>query len=125
MAAPERPGDLVEGGIPMRKAPVAAALALLFAAALPVVGSGRDCSKLTEAQVQAKSDITIYKGSAPATYRVCVCDAEPVVELVADGKVVATVAGGQCGEATGTRIEVHASNDRGVTVGYTVVTPAR
>ena len=108
----------------MRKAPVAVALALLLAAALPLAGSGRDCSKLTEIQIQAKSDKTIYTGTAPATYRVCVCDAEPVVELVADGKVVGTVTGGQCSDVTGTKIEVHAPDDRGVTVGYTVVTTA-
>jgi hypothetical protein len=108
----------------MRKAPAAVALALLLAAALPLAGSGRDCSKLTEIQIQAKSDKTIYTGTSPATYRVCVCDAEPVVELVADGKVVATVTGGQCADVTGRKIEVHASDDRGVTVGYTVVTPA-
>ncbi len=106
----------------MRKAPVAVALALLLAATLPLAGAGRDCSKLTEIQIQAKSDKTIYKGAVPATYRVCVCDSDPVVELVADGKVVATVTGGQCGDATGTKIEVHAPDDRGVTVGYTAVT---
>lgn len=107
----------------MRKAPVAAALALLVAAAVPLA-AGRDCSKLTEIQIQAKSDKTIYSGTVPATYRVCVCDAEPVVELVADGKVVGTVTGGQCGDVTGTKIEVHAPSDRGVTVGYTAVTKA-
>ena len=105
----------------MRKAPGAAALALLLAAALPLAGSGRDCSKMTEIQVQAKSSKTIYTGNVPATYRVCVCDAEPVVELVADGKVVGVVTGGQCTDATGTKIEVRASPDRGVTVGYTAV----
>ena len=72
----------------MRKAPVAAALALLLAAALPLAGAGRDCSKLTEIQIQAKADKTIYKGDVAATYRVCVCDSDPVIELVADGKVV-------------------------------------
>ncbi len=107
----------------MKKAPVAAALALLVAAALPLAGAGRDCSKMTEAQVYAKSSKTIYAGNVPATYRVCVCDAEPVVELVSDGKVVAVVTGGQCADATGTKIEVHASPERGATVGYTVVTP--
>ncbi len=106
----------------MRKDSVAVALALLLAAALPLAGAGRDCSKLTEIQIQAKSDKTIYKGTAPATYRVCVCDSDPVIELVADGKVVATVTGGQCADVTGTKIEVHASDDRGVTVGYTAVT---
>ena len=106
----------------MRKAPVAVALALLLAAALPLAGSGRDCSKLTEIQIQAKSDKTIYTGASPATYRVCVCDAEPVVEVVVDGKVAATVTGGQCSDVTGRKIEVHASDDRGVTVGYTAVT---
>ena len=106
----------------MRKAPVAVASALLLAAALPLTGAGRDCSKLTEVQIQAKSDKTIYAGQVPATYRVCVCDEAPVVELVADGKVVAVVTGGQCGDATGTKIEVHAPDDRGVTVGYTAVT---
>ena len=105
----------------MRKAPVAVALALLLAAALPLAGSGRDCSKMTEIQVQAKASKTIYTGSVPATYRVCVCDAEPVVELVADGNVVGVVTGGQCTDATGTKIEVRASPDRGVTVGYTAV----
>jgi hypothetical protein len=109
----------------MRKVPVAVALALLLAAAQSLAGAGRDCSKLTETQIQAKSSKTIYTGGTPATYRVCVCDAEPVIELVADGKVVAVVTGGQCGDVTGTKIEVHASEDRGVTVGYTVVTPAR
>ncbi len=108
----------------MRKVPVAVALALLVAAALPLAGAGRDCSKMTEVQIQAKSDKTIYTGSVPSTYRVCVCDAEPVVELVADGKVVATVPGGQCADVTGRKIEVHASSDRGVTVGYTAVSPA-
>jgi hypothetical protein len=105
----------------MRKAPLAVALALLLAAALPLAGSGRDCSKLTEIQIQAKSSKTIYTGSVPATYKVCVCDAEPVVELVADGKVVGVVTGGQCMDATGTKIEVRASPDRGVTVGYSAV----
>ncbi len=105
----------------MRKAPVAVALALLLAAALPLAGAGRDCSKMTEVQVQAKSAKTIYTGNVPATYRVCVCDSDPVVELVADGKVVAVVTGGQCADAAGTKIEVRASPDRGVTVGYTAV----
>jgi hypothetical protein len=109
----------------MTKAPVAAMLALLLAAALPLAAAGRDCSKLTEAQVYAKTSKTIHTGNVPVTYRVCVCDAEPVVELVADGKVVAVVTGGQCADATGLKIEVHAPPDRGVTVGYTVVTPAR
>jgi hypothetical protein len=108
----------------MRKVPVAVAFALLVAAALPLAGSGRDCSKMTEAQVQAKSAKTIYHGNVPATYRVCVCDAEPVIDLVADGKVAAVVTGGQCADATGTKIEVRASADRGVTVGYASVTPA-
>ena len=108
----------------MRKTPIAVALALLLAAALPLAGSGRDCSKLTEAQIQAKTARTIYTGNAAATYRVCVCDSDPVIELVADGKVVGVVTGGQCADATGTKIEVRAPEDRGVTVGYTVVTPA-
>lgn len=108
----------------MRKAPVAVALALLLATALPLSGAGRDCSKLTEIQIQAKSDKTIYSGAVPATYRVCVCDEAPVIELVANGKVVGVVTGGQCGDATGTKIEVHAPDDRGVTVGYTAVTKA-
>jgi hypothetical protein len=106
----------------MRKAPVAVALALLLAAVLPLAGAGRDCSKLTEIQIQAKADKTIYKGDVPATYRVCVCDSDPVIEVVADRKVVATVTGGQCADVTGTKIEVHAPDDRGVTVGYTPVT---
>jgi hypothetical protein len=100
------------------------ALAFLVAAALPLAGSGRDCSKLTEAQVHAKGAKTIYTGSMPATYRVCVCDAEPVIELVADGKVVGVVTGGQCADATGAKIEVRAPSDRGVTIGYTVVSTA-
>jgi hypothetical protein len=108
----------------MRKVPVAAALALLVAAALPLAGAGRDCSKLTEAQVQAKGTKVVYTGHMPATYRVCVCDAEPVVELVADGKAVGVVQGGQCADATGTKIEVRAPADRGVTVGYTAVSTA-
>ncbi len=108
----------------MRKVTVVAALALLVAAALPLAGAGRDCSKMTEAQVYAKSTKTLYTGNVPATYRVCVCDAEPVVELWADGKVVAVVTGGQCADATGTKIEVRASPERGATIGYTVVTPA-
>jgi hypothetical protein len=108
----------------MRKVPVTAALAFLVAAALPVGGAGQDCSKLTEAQVPSKTSKTIYTGGVPATYRVCVCDAEPVVELVADGKVVGVVQGGQCGDATGTKIEVRASPERGATVGYTAVKPA-
>ncbi len=107
----------------MRKAPVAVALALLLAAAVPITAAGHDCSKLTEAQVYAKSSKTIHSGSVPVTYHVCVCDAEPVVELVADGKVVAVVSGGECGDATGAKIEVRASPERGATVGYTVVTP--
>jgi hypothetical protein len=105
----------------MRKAPCVVAVAFALAAALPLAAAGRDCSKMTEAQVQSKSTKTIYTGSVPATYRVCVCDADPVVELIADGKVVAVVTGGQCAEATGTKIEVRASPDRGVTVGYTAV----
>ncbi len=109
----------------MRKAPIAVALALSLAATLPLAGAGRDCSKLTEAQVYAKSTRTIYSGNAAATYRVCVCDAEPVVELIADDKVVAVVTGGQCADASGTKIEVRASPDRGATIGYTVVTPPR
>ncbi len=108
----------------MRKVPVAVALSLLVAAALPLAGAGRDCSKLTEVQVQAKGAKTIYTGDVPATYQVCVCDAEPVVELVADGKVVGVVQGGQCGDASGAKIEVRAPADRGVTVGYTLVKPA-
>ncbi len=108
----------------MRKVTVAAALVLLVAAALPLAGASRDCSKMTEAQIYAKSTKTLYTGNVPATYRVCVCDAEPVIELVADGKVVAVVTGGQCADATGTKIEVRASADRGATVGYTVVAPA-
>lgn len=108
----------------MRKAQAAVALALFVAAAAPLAAAGRDCSKLTEAQVPAKSTKTIHEGSVPVTYRVCVCDAEPVVELVADGKVVTVVTGGECGEATGRKIEVRASHERGATVGYTVVTPA-
>jgi hypothetical protein len=108
----------------MRKVPVAVALAFLLAAALPLAASGRDCSKLTEVQVQAKTSKTIHGGNVPATYRVCVCDAEPVVELVADGKVVAVVTGGQCADATGAKIEVRASPERGATVGYIAVAPA-
>jgi outer membrane lipoprotein SlyB len=108
----------------MRKVPVAVALSLLVATALPLAGAGHDCSKLTEAQVYAKSTKTIHDGNVPVTYRVCVCDAEPVVELIADGKVVGVVTGGECGEATGRKIEVRASPERGATVGYTVVTPA-
>jgi hypothetical protein len=107
----------------MRKAPLAVAIALASAAALPLAGSGHDCSKLTEAQVPSKTSKTIYTGGVPATYRVCVCDAEPVVELVADGKVVGVVQGGACGDATGTKIEVRASPERGATVGYTAVKP--
>ena len=107
----------------MRKAPTAFALALLLAAALPLAGARRDCSKMTEAQVYAKSTKVLHEGKAALTYRVCVCDAEPVVELIADDKVVAVVEGGQCADATGMKIEVRASPDRGATVGYTVVAP--
>jgi hypothetical protein len=109
----------------MKTASVAAALALLLAAAPPLRAARPDCSRLTEAQVYAKSSKTIYTGHVPATYRVCVCDAEPVVELVADGKVVGVVEGGKCGDVTGTKIEVRASPDRGATVGYTAVAPPR
>src|SRR5512140_456218 len=109
---------------PMRKVSVAVALAFLLAAALPLTGAGRDCSKLTEIQIQAKADKTIYSGTVPATYRVCVCDSDPVVDLVADGKGGAVGGGGEGGDATGTRIEVHAQDDRGVTVGDTAVTKA-
>ena len=108
----------------MRKVPVAAARVLLVAAALPLAGAGRDCSKLTEAQVQAKGTKVLYTGNVPMTYHVCVCDAEPVVELVADGKAAGVVPGGQCADATGAKIEVRAPADRGVTVGYTVVPAA-
>ncbi|HVO52766.1 MAG TPA: hypothetical protein VMV60_17355 [Thermoanaerobaculia bacterium] len=108
----------------MRKPPLAVAVVLVSAAALPLAGAGRDCSKLTEAQIQSKGAKVIYTGRVPATYRVCVCDAEPVIELVADGKAVGVVQGGQCGDATGVKIEVRAPADRGVTIGYTVVSTA-
>ena len=109
----------------MRKDSIAAALAFLLAAAPPLSAARRDCGNLTEAQVQANSTRTIHSGNVPVTYRVCVCDAEPVVELVADGKVVAVVKGGECADATGAKIEVRASPDRGVTIGYTAILPSR
>src|SRR5512141_3519510 len=109
---------------PMRKVSVAVALAFLLAPAMPLTGAGRDCSKLTEIQIQAKTDKTIYSGQVPATYRVCVCDSDPVVDVVADGKVVAVVTGGPCADATGTKIVVHAQYDRGFTFCYTAVTKA-
>jgi len=109
----------------MRRAPIALALALVLAAALPLAGAGRDCSKMTEAQVQAKSMKVLYSGEAPKAYKVCVCDSEPVIEVMADGKSVAVVQGGQCADVTGVKIEVHAPADRGVTIGYTPLAPAR
>jgi len=47
-----------------------------------------------------------------------------VRQIRAQKPVVAVVTGGQCADATGTKIEVHAPDDRGVTVGYTAVTKA-
>ncbi len=109
----------------MKRVPIALALALVLAAALPLAGAGRDCSKMTEAQVYAKSSKVLYAGDAPKAYKVCVCDAEPVIEIMADGKTVAVVQGGQCADVTGTKIEVHAPEDRGVTIGYTPLATAR
>ncbi len=108
----------------MRRVPIALVLALVLAAALPLAGAGRDCSKMTEAQVYAKTSKVLYAGDVPRSYKVCVCDSEPVIEIMADGKSAAVVQGGQCADVTGTKIEVHAPADRGVTIGYTPL-PAR
>ena len=108
----------------MRRVPIALVLALVLAAALPLAGAGRDCSKMTEAQVYAKSIKVVYTGDVPKSYKVCVCDAEPVIEVLADGKSVAVVQGGQCADVTGVKIEVHAPADRGVTIGYAPLAPA-
>ncbi len=105
----------------MRKAPFALAAGFLVAAALPAGGSGKDCRNMTEAQVYAKTTRVLYSGTKPATYKVCVCDAEPTVEIYADGKPVGVATSQQCVEATGTQIVVHASPDRGATIGYTAL----
>ena len=106
----------------MRKAPLVLAAAFL-AASLPVGGSAKDCRHLSEAQVYAKTTKVLYEGARPATYKVCVCDAEPTVEVYADGKPVGVATSQECVEATGTKIVVQASPDRGATIGYTQVLP--
>lgn len=107
----------------MRKAQLAVALAFLLAAALPAMASGKDCRNLSELQVQAKTSKVLYTGAKAATYKVCVCDSEPTVEVYADGKPVGVATSQNCVEATGTKIEVHASPDRGATIGYTAILP--
>ena len=110
----------------MRKALVATAAALaLLVASLPAAGSGKDCRNLSEAQVYAKTSKVLYNGAKPATYKICVCDAEPTVEVWADGQPVGIATSQECVEATGTKIEVYASPDRGATIGYTAVLPGR
>jgi hypothetical protein len=103
----------------------AAALGLLLAASLPAGGSQKDCRNLSEAQVYAKSKKVLYDGAKAVTYKVCVCDNEPTVEVYADGKPVGIATSQACLEATGTRIEVHASPDRGATIGYTQILSSR
>ena len=108
----------------MRKALVATAAALaLLAASLPAAGSGKDCRNLSEAQVYAKHAKVLNSGAKPATYNICVCDAEPTVDDWADGKPVGVATSQQCVEASGTKIVVQASPDRGATIGYTQSLP--
>ena len=106
----------------MRKAPLAVALGLLVLS-LPAGGSAKDCRNLSEAQVYAKSSKVLYEGAKPATYKVCVCDNEPTVEVYADGKPAGVATSQQCVEASGTKIVVQASPDRGATIGYTQILP--
>lgn len=109
----------------MRKILIALAPGLLLSAALPAAASAKDCRNLSEAQVYAKTTKVLYEGTRTATYKVCVCDHEPTVEVYADGKPVGVATSENCVEATGTKIVVHASPDRGATIGYTQVVPGR
>ena len=80
---------------------------------------------MSEAQVYAKTSKVLYTGTKAATYKVCVCDNEPTVEVYADDKPVGVATSQNCVEATGTKIVVQASPDRGATIGYTQVVPSR